>query len=95
MTQICTRNCQLRIGDQIVFVSRGEATAYDEDHPCLKRLGSIDFSLASRAELMAAEWDLEAAEKAVGEAYGVQLYTSGSKKSIVERILDARRRAVK
>ena len=94
--------CQIRINGKITFVGVGEVKELKKEHHCFRAVGGetpdveLDFTKASEAELKASNWTFKEAQKAVMQAYNVELQREeGDKKSdIIGKILDAKFRSI-
>ena len=104
MDYVCVKDCQLRIDGQITFLVRGEVVNMESlpkshEH-CFNGIGdkeySVNFGKASEAELMKAKWKVSEASSYCEKHYDKKIEKQeGDKKSdIVDKILDARYRAV-
>ena len=104
MDYVCVKACQLRVGKQITFVAKGQVVNVEsipKSHAhCFNSMGdkeySVNFGEATEEELMKAKWKVSEASSYCEKHYDTKIEKQeGDKKSdIVDKILDARYRAV-
>lgn len=97
MNQVCRRTCQVRVDGYITLVKKGEVVDYAGKHPSLEPIDKdVDFSKASREELLIADWALKDLRQATRELYGAPLKASSNDTvaTQVDAFLDARYRAI-
>lgn len=99
---VCTRKCQIKVGERITFVNTGTVVTLEKDPG--KNFRSIDgeqddpinFLTAKKGELQKSKWTFKAAQKAILDKYGIELFKEeGTRRSeIIDQILDARFRSI-
>ena len=104
MDYVCVKACHLRIGKQITFVAKGQVVNVEsipKSHVhCFNSMDdkeySVNFGEATVEELMKAKWKVSEASSFCEKHYDKKIEKQeGDKKSdIIDKIIDARYRAV-
>ncbi len=104
MKCICETKCFIDVNGVCQLFKPGDVVDVEKCPPHFRPLNTdkavedggekVDFLTASKDELLVAKWKPSEARAAIEEAYGVTIDITGGRKKIVERILDARERAV-
>ena len=102
MKAVCIRTCKVMIQGRSRFVKKGDVVNLEEEHRCFRSLEPtptqpepepIDILKASEEELKEGDWKFKDAYEVIMSELGVKL-EKGTKKEVIQQIMDARYRAI-